>query len=79
MESETEQVLQAIEIASDPSRAALHQQALEFLSSVQSSSATTWKLALALFVELKPGGGRKHSQQARFWALRVLDDYLDSR
>lgn len=78
MELETDQVLQAIEIASDPSRAPLHQQALDFLGTVQSNSATTWKLALALFAESKPGGGR-NPPQARFWALRVLDDFFDNR
>ena len=79
MEQELNQVAQAIVIASDPLQGALHQQALQYLSTVQQNSANTWRLALAIFVDVGPNGARKYSPQARFFALRVLDDFLDNR
>ena len=79
MEQELEQVVQAIAIASDPTQLALHQQALQFLSTVQQNAENTWRLALAIFVETNPNGSRKHPAQARFFALRVLDEFLDNR
>lgn len=79
MEQELNQLVQAILIASDPSSGALHQQALEYLSSFQQNSANTWRPALSLFVETGSDGARKHPPQARFFALRVLDDFLDNR
>ncbi|KAH9838251.1 armadillo-type protein [Rhodofomes roseus] len=79
MEQELNQVVQAIAIASDPSQVALHQQALQFLSTVQQNAENTWRLALAVFVETNPNGSRKHAAQARFYALRVLDEFLDNR
>jgi exportin-T len=80
MEQEVAQVIQAITIASDPSQISLHQQALEFLSNVSQNAAATWRLALAIFVETNADGTtRKHPAQARFWALRVLDEFFDNR
>ena len=79
MESELDQVVQAILIASDPSQSALHQQALQYLQNIQQNAASTWRLALALFIDATPDGARKHPPQARFFALRVLDDFLDNR
>ncbi|KAA1467486.1 ARM repeat-containing protein [Dentipellis sp. KUC8613] len=79
MEQEVNQVTQAILIASDPSQGTLHQQALEYLSQIQQNPNETWRLALALFVDSAPDGGRKHPSQARFFALRILDDFLDNR
>lgn len=79
MEQDLNQVAQAILIASDISQGALHQQALQYLSTVQQNSSNTWRLALALFVDVGPNGARKHSPQTRFFALRVLDDFLDNR
>jgi exportin-T len=73
-----DQVVQAISIASDPTQVALHQQALEFLSNVQ-QNADTWRLALAIFVEPADGGVRKHPPVVRFYALRMLDEFLDNR
>lgn len=73
------QVVQAIAIASDPTQVALHQQALQFLSTVQQNAQNTWRLALAIFVETNPNGSRIHPAQARFFALRVLDEFLDNR
>ncbi|RDX57282.1 ARM repeat-containing protein [Lentinus brumalis] len=77
MDQELSQFVQAILIASDPSQSSLHQQALEYLSAVQQNPAT-WRLALAVFVEAD-SGRRKHPAQVRFFALRVLDDFLDNR
>ncbi|KAH9928319.1 armadillo-type protein [Fomitopsis serialis] len=79
MEQELNQVIQAIAIASDPTQVALHQQALQFLSTIQQNAENTWRLALAIFVETNSNGSRKHAAQARFFALRVLDEFLDNR
>ncbi|PCH42166.1 ARM repeat-containing protein [Wolfiporia cocos MD-104 SS10] len=79
MEQDMNQLVQAIAIASDPTQGPLHQQALEYLSTIQQNAASTWRLALALFVETGPNGARKYPAQVRFFALRVLDEYLDNR
>ncbi|KAH9849715.1 ARM repeat-containing protein [Lenzites betulinus] len=78
MEQDLNQFVQAILIASDPTQSSLHQQALQYLSAIQQNSSA-WRLALAVFVETGPNGGRKHPPQVRFFALRVLDDYFDNR
>lgn len=78
MEQDLSQFVQAILIASDPSQSSLHQQALEYLSAIRQNSST-WRLALAVFVDAGPDGSRRHPPQARFFALRVLDDFLDNR
>ena len=80
MDPELDQITQAILIASDPSQAPLHAQALEYISSIQQNAQMTWRWALALFVEPGTEGGvRKYPPQVRFFALRVLEDFLDSR
>jgi hypothetical protein len=79
MDGQLAQVVQAIAIASDPSQGPLHQQALDFLKSIQDNAPTSWRLALAIYVEAGPDGARKHHPQARFWALRVLDEFFDNR
>lgn len=79
MEQELNQLVQAILIASDPTSGGLHQQALEYLSTIQQNSSNTWRLALSLFLETGQDGARKYPPQARFYALRVLDDFLDNR
>ncbi|CAL1716704.1 unnamed protein product [Somion occarium] len=79
MDQDLGQLVQAILIASDPSSGVLHQQALEYLSNIQQNAANTWRLALTLFVERGPDGARKYPPAARFFALRVLDEFLDNR
>ena len=79
MEQQVDQVVQAILIASDPTQGGLHQQALEYLSNIQQNAGETWSLALSLFAEATPTGERKHPTEARFFALRVLDDFLEAR
>ncbi|KAJ7707736.1 armadillo-type protein [Mycena rosella] len=79
MEQELDQVIQAITIASDPTQAALHQQALNYLGSIQQNAENTWRLALPLFVDTTADGARKYPPQVRFFALRVLDDFFDNR
>jgi exportin-T len=74
-----EDVVQAILIASNPLQGSLHQQALEYLSNIQQHANDTWRLALALYVDVTPDGNRKYPPQARFFALRVLDEFFDSR
>jgi exportin-T len=78
MATELDQVVQAIVIASDPAQVALHQQALGYLSNVQ-QNAEAWRLALAIFVETSDDGARKHPAVVRFYALRMLDEFLDNR
>ncbi|TFK72889.1 ARM repeat-containing protein [Pluteus cervinus] len=79
MEQEISQLVQAIAIASDPTQAALHQQALGYINTLQQNASTTWRLALTLFVDRNPEGTPKYSVQTRFFALRVLDDFFDNR
>ena len=80
MDPELDQITQAILIASNPSQTSLHAQALEYLSSIQQNAQVTWRWALALFVEPgAEGSERKYPSQVRFFALRVLEDFLDNR
>lgn len=73
-----DQLVQAILIASDPSQVNLHQQALEYLGTIQQNAANTWRLAIEIFLASTESGSRKHPPQARFFALRVLDEFLDN-
>ena len=79
MEREIDQLVQAIAIASDPSQISLHHQALAYLSTIQENTNETWRLALHLFVDQNPDGSRKYPSQARFFGLRMLDEFLDNR
>lgn len=81
MEYEIDQVVRAILIASDPAQpeVALHQQALAFLSEIQKNANSTWRLALPIFTDQTLEGSRKYPSQARFFALRVLDEFFDNK
>ena len=79
MEEEIDRVVQAITIASDPSQISLHQQAMVYLNSIEQNASESWRLALPLFLNTTSGGARKYSDQVRFFALRVLNEYLDNR
>ncbi|KAJ4477161.1 armadillo-type protein [Lentinula aciculospora] len=79
MEEEIDRVVQAITIASDPSQTSLHQQAMVYLNSIEQNASETWRLALPLFADTSSAGARKFSDQVRFFALRVLNEYLDNR
>ncbi|KAJ7593086.1 armadillo-type protein [Mycena floridula] len=79
MDSELEKVVQAIAIASDPLQISVHQEALTYLTTLQQNAVETWRLALILFTESTPEGTRKYPPQVRFFALRVLDEFLDNR
>ncbi|KAG6873947.1 pre-tRNA nuclear export protein [Termitomyces sp. Mi166 len=79
MEHEIDQVVQAIIIASDPTQVSLHQQALGYIGTIQQNAATTWRLALPIFVDRNAEGARRYPPQARFFALRVLDEFFDNR
>ncbi|EJD06563.1 ARM repeat-containing protein [Fomitiporia mediterranea MF3/22] len=74
-----EQISQAILVASDPTQTGLHQQALEFAQDRLKSSAEPWKIGLSLFIDTNSDGTRKHQPQVRFYGLRILEDFLDSR
>jgi exportin-T len=79
MEQQIEQVVRAISIAFDQTQILLHQEALAYLSTIQANANETWRLALKIFVDQNPDGSRKYPSQARFFSLRVLDDFLDNR
>jgi exportin-T len=79
MDQEIEKTVQAIAIASDPSQSSLHQEALAYLSTLQQNTNESWRLAVPLFFDANPDGTRKYPPQARFFGLRVLDDFLDNR
>lgn len=79
MEQDINQIVQAISIASDPAQGNLHQEALAFLGGVQQNANESWRLAIPLFCDYNPDGTRKYSQQARFFALRILEDFFDNR
>ncbi|KAF8071976.1 armadillo-type protein [Lyophyllum atratum] len=79
MEHEIDQVVRAIIIASDPTQASLYQQALAYIGTFQQNASNTWRLALSIFVDRNAQGSRKYPSQARFFALRVLDEFFDNR
>jgi exportin-T len=79
MSSDLDQIAQAIAIASDPAQAALHHHALQYIASIQQNAADTWRLALPIFVGRHDDGSKKYTPQTRFFALRVLDEFLDNR
>jgi exportin-T len=79
MEQDINQIVQAISIASDPLQGSLHQDALTFLGNVQQNANESWRLAIPLFCDTNQDGSRKYMSQARFFALRVLDDFFDNR
>ena len=76
---EINQISQAILVASDPTQAALHQEALQFVQNSLKNSPDSWKIGLALFMDTNPDGSRKYQPQVRFYGLRVLEEFLDSR
>ncbi|KAM6504507.1 Armadillo-type fold [Amanita muscaria] len=79
MEHEIEQLIQAIAIASDPSRTSLHPQALGYIRTIQENINDAWRIALHIFLEDVSDGAKKYPAQARFFALGLLDDFFESR
>lgn len=79
MDETVNQIAQAIAVASDVSQVQLHPQALQFIQETIKNSSEPWRLGLALFVDSNRDGSRKHPVQVRFYGLRVLEEYLDSR
>ncbi|SJL09633.1 probable Exportin-T [Armillaria ostoyae] len=79
MEQEIDRVVQAITVASDPAQTPLHPEALAYLSTIEQNATETWRIVLSLFVDATSEGVRKYPPQARFFALRVLDAFLESR
>ena len=79
MEHDLDQLAEAITIASNPTQGVLHNQALEYLQTIQQNAATTWRAALTLFVESGADGSRKYTPAVRFFALRVLEEFLENR
>ncbi len=79
MDHQVEQLVQATIIASDARQANLHQEALQFISTVQADRLNAWKLGLAVFTTANTDGTRKYPPQARFFGLRLLESFLDDR
>lgn len=79
MDQEIEKLVQAIAIASDPSQVSLHQDALAYLSTIQQNANESWRMVLVLFTQTSADGTRQFPSQARFFALRVLEEFLDNR
>lgn len=79
MDQQIEQVVQAISIAFDQAQISLHPEALAYLSTIQQNANETWRLALKMLVDQDANGTRKYPSQARFFALRLLDDFLDNK
>jgi len=79
MEQQIDQIVQAISIAFDQTQISLHQEALAYLATIQQNANETWRLVLDIFVGQNSDGTRKYPLQARFFALRVLNDFLDNR
>jgi exportin-T len=79
MEQQIEQVVRAISIAFDQTQIPLHQEALAYLSTIQTNASEAWRIALTIFVDQNSDGSRKYPSQARFFSLRVLEEFLDNR
>lgn len=78
MEEEIQRYAEAIRIASEPSQGHLHQQALEYLSSLHQNANETWRLALTVFTDMT-SDGRKYPTSVRFHSLSLLDEFFDNR
>ncbi|XP_006459374.1 hypothetical protein AGABI2DRAFT_201553 [Agaricus bisporus var. bisporus H97] len=74
-----DQIAHAIAVAADPAQATLHPHALQFIADFQHNAHHTWHLALPLFVARNADASKSYSPQTRFFALRVLDEFLDNR
>lgn len=77
--ADIDQIEKAILVASDPTQAALHQEALQFIQSTLKGSQDAWKIGLAFFIDTNADGSRKHQPQVRFYGLRILEEFLESR
>ncbi|KIY72334.1 ARM repeat-containing protein [Cylindrobasidium torrendii FP15055 ss-10] len=81
MEQELDRVVQAIAVASNPTPAqtSLQPDALAYLQTIEQNAAETWRIAFPLFLDTAADGSRKYPAEVRFFALRVLDNFFDSR
>ncbi|KAF8632204.1 hypothetical protein AX15_001968 [Amanita polypyramis BW_CC] len=79
MDHEIDQLVHAINIASDPTQISLHPQALGYIRTVQENINDAWRVALHIFLETNSDGPRKYNSQARFFALGLLDDFFESQ
>ncbi|KIY43983.1 ARM repeat-containing protein [Fistulina hepatica ATCC 64428] len=80
MDQEIEHIVQAISIAADPvpQSLAVQQEALNYLNAIQQSK-NAWQLGLHIFAERSPDESSKYPSQTRFFALTILDNFLDNR
>ena len=79
MEQQLDQLVQAINIASDARQANLHQDALRFISTFENDHVNGWRAGLTLFTMSDGNGTRKHSPQVRFFGLRLLESFLEAK
>lgn len=81
MDQEIERVVQAIAVASNPTPAqtSLQPDALAYLQTIEQNATETWRIAIPLFTDATADGSRKYPVEVRFFALRVLDNFFDSR
>ena len=74
-----EQIEKAILVASDPTQSRLHQEALQFIQDSLKNTQDAWRIGLTFLIETNTDGSRKYQPQVRFYGLRILEDFLDSR
>ena len=79
MEQQLDQLVQAINIASDARQANLHQDALRFISTFENDHVNGWRAGLNLFTMADSNGTRKHAPQVRFFGLRLLESFLEAK
>ncbi|KAN0062212.1 pre-tRNA nuclear export protein [Thecaphora frezii] len=78
-----EQLIQAVEIASNPLANAgpeLTSQALQFLEHLKSITEESWSVGWAVWSARNDGGdGPKYSHNARMFGLMLVDDFLENK
>lgn len=77
--ADIDQIEKAILVASDPLQSNLHQEALQYITNSLKDSQEAWKIGLAFLIDSNNDGSRKHQPSVRFYGLRILEDFLDSR
>ena len=77
--ADIEQIEKAILVASDPAQSRLHQEALQFIQNTLKNSQDAWRIGLTFLIDTNADGTRKYQPQVRFYGLRILEDFLDSR
>lgn len=77
--ADIEHIEKAILVASDPTQSQLHQEALQFIQNSLKDNQDAWRIGLAFLIDTNADGSRKYQPQVRFYGLRILEDFFDSR